>query len=137
MEGEAETRGYWETQISKAHVFYATFREHDVRPNKKRPRGSTRGKKIRHMVLIDVVNEDGIEFRGHLWLPMGKRFRKMELKRGCKVRFTAKVNRYSKLKAQKIYGGVWVYAVDNGEPVRVQLELTNINDFEVVDDYFC
>lgn len=131
MTGEAAL-DYWESQISKAHRFQARYAGFSEKRNRKYKQGG-RGKKIRYMILENVVNEDGVVFRGHLWIPMGKRFRKMDLKTGTQVGFIAKVNRYTKIGTRRTFGGVWVYAIEDEKRIRVQLELKNISDFQPLD----
>ena len=64
-----------------------------------------------------VRTENGARFREHLWMPYGKRFRRLEMERGCQVRLRGKVNRY------------WYKP-----KARWQYEVTNVNQFEVIDD---
>lgn len=75
------------------------------------------GSNDKHMLLVNVRTENGAHFREHLWMPYGKRFRRLEMARGCTVRLRGKVNRYWYKPKQR-----WQY------------EVTNVNQFEVIDD---
>ena len=125
-------RQFWEGQIGKPHTFYAVYTGFDEKDDKRNNKYK-KAHKIRYMMLENVITEDGVRFRGHLWLPMGKRFRKMGLEYGTIVRFQAKVNTYVKFGTQKTYGNVWVYIVDDEGERKEQMDLKNINDFEIVD----
>lgn len=121
---------YWKTRVGKPHFFTATYCYHDERydPNQNR---RNEGKKIRYMFLTNVVSEEGVFFRRHIWLPYGKRFRKMGLRTGDTVRFRAKVGTYTKIPTEAV-NGTWVYS-DDVRSRQVKLDLNNISDFEVLE----
>lgn len=70
-----------------------------------------------HLLLLNVRFEDGRQFRDHLWIAYGKRWRVLDLEEGDVLKLYGKVNRY--------YDG-------NGAAKRPKWEITNISEFEKV-----
>ena len=78
-----------ERLVGQRHTFTATFIRYGVAK-------AVRGKRIDHLLFLDVRNSKGRLMAHHIWMPLSQGEQMPEMFTGDVIRFSAEVNRYWK-----------------------------------------